>query len=159
MLDTSKYEYNPETGVVLRRFYSKRKGLRIKTVGSIHKHGYLQCRINGKHWKVHRLAWYLYYGELPKGDIDHINHDRTDNRICNLRDVTKKENGRNQSKPKRNTSGAVGVYMQKDRNRWYASIRVDGKNIFLGSFVEYHEAVNARKNAEVLYGFHENHGE
>jgi len=151
-------KYDPVTGIVTRRFYSARKGERIKQVGSLHKSGYLHGRVNSKNYKVHRLAWYLYYGEFPKENIDHINGIRTDNRIGNLRDVSFLENGRNQKKPKRNTSGVQGVYSQKGRPHWYAQIRVNGKNIFLGSFLEFHEAVNARKNAEVLYGFHKNHG-
>ncbi len=158
MLSTKGLSYDPLTGIITRRFYSPRKGERIKQVGSIHKFGYLTCSFDSKRLRVHRLAWYLYYGEFPKNDIDHINGDRTDNRIVNLRDVTKAENGRNQKKPERNTSGVSGVYRQKGRKHWFAAIRVDGKQLFLGSFLEFHEAVNARKNAEVLYDFHENHG-
>ena len=83
MLDGLKYDHL--TGIITRRFYSSRKGERIKQVGSLHKHGYLHCKVGSKHYKVHRLAWFLYYGEFPKNDIDHINGIRTDNRIENLR--------------------------------------------------------------------------
>jgi hypothetical protein len=96
-------------------------------------------------------------GSIPD-EVDHINHNRTDNRWNNLRAVTSKSNSRNQSKSIKNKSGVTGVHWDNLRNRWIAQIHIDYKTVHLGTFVEFHEAVNARKNAEVLYGFHENHG-
>ena len=119
--------------------------------------GYIKIRFGKKHYLAHRLAWLYVYGELPEF-IDHINHVRYDNRIENLRPATIKINGKNRSMNKNNKSGATGVRWHKGRNRWISQIKVDSRQVHLGSFTEYHEAVNARKNAEVLYGFHKNHG-
>ena len=103
--------------------------------------------------------WLYVTGKFPKNEIDHINHIKDDNRWDNLRDVAHSTNGKNQSMQVSNTSGVRGVYWYKNNQRWVANITVDGEKIHLGSYVQHHEAVNARKNAEVLYGFHTNHGD
>ena len=90
--------------------------------------------------------------------VDHENHIVSDNRWCNLRNASSFDNMQNTKMSVRNTSGCVGIYWNKTNLRWEGRIDVNKKRIFLGSFELYHEAVNARKNAEVLYGFHENHG-
>jgi len=141
--------YNKETGVFLR------KG---KPFGCHHNQGYLTGWVNNKQYLLHRLAWLYVYGYFPDY-IDHINHDRKDNRLCNLREVTRKENQQNLSKRSDNVSGVSGVSWDNSRNRWTARITVDNKYKYLGRFVDFSDAVNARKNAEVLYGYHENHGE
>ncbi len=119
--------------------------------------GYVNIGIDGKTYRGHRLAFLYVHGCMPEF-VDHINHIRTDNKWHNLREASKVENGRNISMPITNTSGQVGVSFRKDRNRWHAYITVDDKRTNLGNFTEYSEAVNARKNAEALYGFHANHG-
>jgi len=152
--------YDEESGVVTWR---KKLGNRTKVgalVGSVNKHsGYIQVKIYGTQYQLHRLIWLYVYGQYPMGDIDHVNHVRADNRLVNIRDVTRVQNGRNQSLPSTNTSGVVGVYWHKTNKTWIAQIRVkDSGNIPLGSFAKFSEAVDARKLAEVAYGFHENHG-
>ena len=99
-------------------------------------------------------------GIIPNGmQIDHINHIRNDNRLMNLRLVSAKVNSRNMSKKTCNTSGLTGVYYaSRYVNPWRALIRVDGKRVTLGSFATKEEAKLARKNAEIKYGFHPNHG-
>jgi len=140
--------------------YSRDTGLFIwnngDIAGTLDKGGYVIIKVNKKAYKAHRLAWLYEYREMPSGHIDHVNHDRTDNRIDNLRDVSQAENNKNQRMYHTNTSGVTGVTFQY--GKWKTRINVDGKRICLGSFVEFSEAVNARKNAEVLYGYHENHG-
>jgi len=142
--------YTPKTGVFIR----------LKTgevAGGARKDGYHRISIHNKRYYAHRLAWLYEYGYMPK-QIDHIDHNPSNNKISNLREATQKENQKNMSKGKNNTSGVVGVGWHKKSKRWRAYICVDGSNISLGYFTLFHEAVNARKNAEVLYGFHENHG-
>jgi len=148
--------------------YVEGKLFRIKTVRNNAKanshagwtttRGYRKIQICGKHYAEHRLVWLWFKGSFPENEIDHINHIKDDNRIENLRDVTHATNGKNQSSQPTNTSGVQGVSWYKNNKRWIAFITVDGNSIHLGSYLEFHEAVNARKNAEVLYGFHENHG-
>ena len=117
--------YDPETGIFLRR---ARTSNRIKIgdkAGSKDKAGYLCIRLNGITYKAHRLAWLYVYGEWPRKEIDHINGRRDDNRIANLRDVSKSVNQQNR--------GYVRGY-SRDRNRWKAQIRCDGKWMHLGCF-------------------------
>ncbi|QDP61702.1 MAG: hypothetical protein Unbinned4466contig1000_14 [Prokaryotic dsDNA virus sp.] len=83
---------------------------------------------------------------------------RTDNRLCNLRKVTRVENSRNAAIGKNNKSGCTGVHLNKNNKNWVASIKVNGKGILIGSFKNKEEAIKARKEAERKYGFHPNHG-
>lgn len=124
-----------------------------------HSQGYLTGRVMGRMILAHRAAWAHHYGEWPKQNIDHINQDRTDNRIDNLRDVSQVENSRNQRRRSDNTSGVTGVYWAADRKKWAAAIALPGgKCVGLGRYDTLKEAAAARKAAEIKYGFHENHG-
>ena len=143
--------YDPSSGLF------KRIGNRGGS-GYLSKSGYIKLSILSYPFLAHRLAWLYVYGNFPKNQIDHINQCRSDNRIENLREVTNKDNMKNSTKRIDNKSGQVGVSWHKNRLKWRAFITVDGKQISLGYYLQYHEAVNARKLAEVAYGFHENHG-
>lgn len=123
-----------------------------------HNGGYLQCGLSGKSYLAHRIAWAIFFGTWPDGEIDHINGNRTDNRIKNLRAVSSSENSKNSSVPRTNTSGVVGVYWNTRDARWLAQIKVSRKQIYLGQFRDFDDAVKARKEAEKKYGFHPNHG-
>jgi hypothetical protein len=122
--------------------------------------GYRAIKIKGKIYMGHRLAWLLAYGEWPNGEIDHINHDKLDNRIENLRVVSREENLRNKtvySGEKCSTRfGIMGVRLIN--GRWRADIRVNGELIRIGFFDDWFDAVCARKSAEVKHEFHFNHG-
>tara|TARA_R110000787_G_C13248677_1_gene429137 strand:- start:202 stop:756 length:555 start_codon:yes stop_codon:yes gene_type:complete len=119
--------------------------------------GYLCGSISGISYRAHRVAWAMCHGKWPD-EIDHINGIRRDNRIFNLRSVTRTENNRNAARRKDNASGCVGVSWEQSRGKWLAHIKVNKKNINLGRFSEKSEAIAARQAAEVKYGFHENHG-
>lgn len=126
--------------------------------GNTAQHGYRAlCLFHTLHY-AHRLAWAIHYGVWPKNQIDHINHDRTDNRISNLREVTCLENMKNQARVKRNTSGVTGVSHGPRAGTWRAFIRHNYRNITIGVFDSFDEAVSARKTAETRMGFHPNHG-
>lgn len=155
--------YDPDTGIVTRKV---RTSNRIK-VGDVFGH---QCKVRGgeyiclvgkllgKTHKVHRIAWLLSYGKWPECEIDHINQNPLDNRICNLRDVLPEENTRNYPIRKDNTSGTIGVSWRKDRGMWIG--RVYCKKVFyhLGYFNEKQDAVDAVLTKRKELGFHENHG-
>ena len=137
-------------------YNSKNAGNRA---GYLHKaSGYYCVGIGGKNLRLHRVAWFLHYGAWPKHNIDHINRERSDNRIANLRDVCQKENQRNLSKANNNNSGVTGVCMRKNTGRWKAQIQVGGRSIHLGYFEDFNAAVEARISAEKSYGFHKTHG-
>jgi hypothetical protein len=117
--------------------------------------GYRRGTVFYTNLKAHRVIWALVHGEWPADQIDHINGDPSDNRICNLRSVSNAENSRNSARPINNTSGVRGVYWHQSKNKWRARI---GKNISLGYFADFDEAVAARKAAEAERGYHPNHG-
>ena len=129
-------------------------------------HGYHHGSIFGKLYRAHRVAWALHYGEWPSDQIDHINRDRADNRISNLREASPVQNARNSSVRKDNESGASGVRKRGDCNRWEAHIGGAGSKgkdrRYLGLFETFEDALAARRAAEwelayvqkseVLYG-------
>lgn len=96
--------------------------------------------------------------DVEPEQIDHVNGDRLDNRICNLRAATNHENLKNRSLLRTNKSGVTGVYRESCTNRWRASIDNHGKTIRLGRYHCIAHAARVRKEAERKYGFHENHG-
>jgi hypothetical protein len=95
-----------------------------------------------------------------KDQVDHINHDRFDNRLSNLRSVTQTENGRNRSMSKANKSGHCGIreYKGVKGSTWLAQIRDGNKQIHLGTFKTLEKAIAVRKAAEIELGFHTLHG-
>jgi len=121
-------------------------------------HGYPVGIILGKTYKAHRVAWAHYYGAWPKADLDHINHDRADNRIANLREATGADNSRNASKRVDNASGATGVSWDKGTGKWRAYISDAGRVRYIGIFRELEEAIAARAAESAKCGYHENHG-
>lgn len=120
--------------------------------------GYRQGSIFNKMFKAHRVIWAMEYGAWPEDQIDHINGDKTDNRLFNLRDVTSRENSQNVKRRSDNTSGVVGVYWDRNRGKWLAQIRFDGKQKHLGYFDTLDEAREMRAFAEELCDYHPNHG-
>lgn len=122
------------------------------------KRGYLVSSIDGRTVSAHRAAWAIHYNEYPSGQVDHINGDRTDNRLVNLRDVVQAENARNAAMSSLNTSGVQGVYLHRQTGKWCAQIRAFGKTVGLGLFQAKSDAIIARKAAERVLGYHPNHG-
>ncbi len=143
------FAYDPDTGQITRNGAH---------TGTINNQGYLRIHIEGIHVQGHRLAWFLHYGKAPEGQIDHVNGNRADNRICNLRDVTASLNRMNQRLRSDNTSGRTGVIYHSTQKRWIAQICVLGKRKQIGSFRSRDDAVAAREEAQSQFGFGPNHG-
>ena len=135
------------------------KGINANSIAG-HKSnaGYITIRLNGKSYYAHRLVWLYCNGCFPDGDIDHVNGDRCDNNIENLRVVTKLENNRNATLCSRNKSGVIGVHWDNGTNKWRASISVNNKTKYIGIYSDIEKAKRARKLAEEKHGFHANHG-
>lgn len=121
-------------------------------------HGYKVGTIFGKIYTAHRVAWCIENGEWPALQIDHINGDKADNRLLNLREVSNSENHKNQKAPATNTSGTVGVYHEPRTGAWVAQIYHQGQRRNLGTFQDKSRAIEARKEAERELGYHKNHG-
>lgn len=142
--------YDPDTGVFTRKV--KIKGQHVgRIVGTSGTRGYLQCTVDGKPYKLHRLAWLYIYGKWPTHQIDHINHNTADNRLVNLRDVTCAHNHQNRARHTRSSSGYLGVTWHKRDQRWQAHIELNEKPYYLGSYKELSDAVSARIAAEREY--------
>jgi hypothetical protein len=119
--------------------------------------GYRKGAIFGRTFLAHRIIWAISFDDWPS-ELDHIDGDRGNNRLCNLRAVTSSENNRNRSLPCTNTSGRIGVFWHARYNCWRAQIKVGGHQTNLGSFKHKHDAIASREAAERKHGFHPNHG-
>jgi len=120
--------------------------------------GYRQGAIFGKPVSAHRVVWKLIFG-TDAVIIDHINGNRADNRLENLRECTSQENMRNQRRRFDSKSGVCGVTWNKGVGKWQAQIKVNGKNIYLGIHESIEDASDAYQKAKLEYGFHRLHGE
>ena len=150
--------YEPETG---RLYWKKKTSNRVKIgdeVSTVNAYGYVVVGILSCRVPAHRVAWAIYHGKWPNGEIDHINGNRSDNRISNIRDVQPTQNKQNMQMYKNNKSGCTGIFYNKINKNWRARITVDKKVIEIGSFTNLNDAIAARKEAEAKYGFHSNHG-
>ncbi|MGE8279077.1 MAG: HNH endonuclease [Stenotrophomonas sp.] len=130
--------YCPSSGhfTWLRRSGARNIGQRA---GNTNFHGYIRIQVRGRSFLAHRLAWLIGHGEWPNGEIDHLNGDRLDNRLCNLRDGSHSANNQNKRIPQRNNrSGYLGVFPHN--GGWTAAISVNRKNHYLGTFADPKEA-------------------
>ena len=109
--------------------------------------GYSATHINGKPIMAHRFLMNPANDKL----VDHINNNKADNRLCNLRIANKSQNAYNSKPRSTNTSGVPGVYFRKDTQKWVACIRHNYKKIALGCFSNKEDAIKARKEAEKIY--------
>lgn len=161
-------DYDPETGVLTWRerprelFSEDRVWRRWNTrysgtvAGSVLPVGYRYVQTSAGPMPAHRIIWAMIYDEWPE-QTDHINGDRTDNRLANLRSVCRTENQRNLTRRKDNTSGVTGVYRYKSGG-FLALIGTPPHQERLGIFDSIEAAAHARKQAEARLGYHANHG-
>ena len=159
----SVLDYNPETGIFKWKNSKSRSIKKGTTAGTIHKPGYVKIVLNRKSYWAHRIAWFYYYGSWPRGkqnQEDHINRNRSDNIIKNLRLVTNRINCQNHEIYSHNTSGINGVCFNNQFRKWQAYIKTNElkgpgayKQKHLGYFTTFEEALYARKQAEEKYSF------
>lgn len=147
--------YNPTTGTFT--WITSRPGARKSLVAGClcKKSGYRFIGIDYKVYKSSRLAYLYMNGKLPIEEIDHKNRIRHDDRWCNLRKLTTQKNAMNRKILLTNSSGVTGVCWIKKLKKYQAMIGVDNKNIFLGYFNNRIDAIIARYNGELKYGFAE----
>jgi hypothetical protein len=146
------FDYHPD-GYFIRKIRTCNAVNTGDIVGHIDKDGYVQVGIQAKHYRIHRLVWLWHNGYMPENFIDHINRNKIDNRIENLREVTNQCNIRNTGNRENNTSGVKGVSWYCSRNKWTAQIMVNHKQYHLGYYKEICNAVLARLAAEQCLGW------
>jgi hypothetical protein len=152
------FRYDETTGKLYNRIHRSPTARKDMEAGTLDRE-YRIVRIDGVPYKIHRIIWKMEIGTDPIEELDHINHKRSDNRMENLREVTRQEQCKNRSISSANTSGTTGVSWHNATKKWQAQIKVDGKHIYLGLFKYYTAAVKARKDAEFKYDFSPNHGD
>lgn len=160
-----RLRYEPETGKLFwldcddMRPQWKSRFVGKEAMITMSSHGYFSARFSGCAVYAHRVIWAMVHGEWPVGEIDHINGNRSDNRIENLRHVTKSENAKNKRRPSNNSSGVSGVHWFKRDQKWQAQISIgSGRSKHLGYFSTLEEAAAARLAAEREYGYTDRHG-
>lgn len=169
MID-SLLSYDPETGIFVWKnrerelFKSQRSFAQWndkysgKIAGTKKKDsGYIIISVFKNLVRAHHLAWIIQYGTKPTGEIDHINGNRDDNRILNLRDITKAENAKNKCLSKRNKTGFHGISLHKNGKYRVKAMALNTQK-HLGYFKDINDAVLARKEFEAANGYHINHG-
>lgn len=126
--------YDPATGAITWRV-ARGKMAPGDIAGTADRFGYRHIRVDGVRFLAHRLALLIVTGSMPEGDVDHINGDPRDNRLINLRAVSRMVNQQNQRRPhKSGTSGHMGVTWDKRARRWKSAIRVDGASKHIGRY-------------------------
>lgn len=140
----ARFSYDPETGL----FTSRKTGA---VVGRRFEYGYIMICIRRRAVRAHRMAWLYVTGSMPKGEIDHIDGTRDNNRFANLRDVPNIVNQQNIVRAMRtSTSRVLGAFYDKQTGRYRSTIRINGRNKHLGRFAtaeEAHAAYVAAKRA------------
>lgn len=128
------YDYDHLTGVFTRKF--KNSKVKIGSIaGHIKSNGYVAFHVDRVKVHAHRMAWLHFYGKMPCGDIDHIDGDRTNNRISNLRDVSRQTNLENIKRAKSHnlSTGILGAY-KSPKGLFSSRIRISGADHYLGAF-------------------------
>lgn len=143
----SKYlKYDPDTGLFYcagAKYCNKPAG---SLAGCLHKtKGYVYVSIAGKTYRAQRVAFLLMTGKHPEYQIDHINGIKSDNRWCNLRDITAQGNCANRGMFKTNTSGHRGVVWQKKTEKWQVLCRIKGTQYYMGLYEDKEEAISVAK--------------
>lgn len=125
---------------------------------SLTKEGRAHGSLKGKYYFRSRVIWALEHGFWPIGEIDHIDGNRMNDAVSNLRDVSPRRNMRNCKTPSHNKSGHIGVFWNTQKSKWAATIKVNRRNLHLGYFHKFEDACAARKSGEIKHDFHPNHG-
>jgi hypothetical protein len=146
------FEYQPD-GRLLRKVTTNPRAKAHTYSGCINGAGYLRTRVSGTLYQNHRLIWFMFHGTWPEM-VDHINGNRTDNRIENLRPCNQSQNMQNMASRVDSKTGVKGVGWREDKQKYRARIVVNGKERCLGHFVTLDEARSAVQAARTKY-----HGE
>lgn len=128
------FTYDPDTGLLRWRVSPPKGQRRGEVAGRKFSTGYIRVHVWSRTLPVHRVAWAMYFGRWPRSEIDHINHDRADNRIANLREASSAQNSANLRLNPRNQTGVRGVYWNARRQKYCADIAANRKRYRLGYF-------------------------
>lgn len=142
-----RLDYDPVSGALTWKKWAAGRDMSGRCAGYQTKCGYIRVWVGTERLYAHRICWFLHYGTWPTLSIDHINGERSDNRICNLRLASTRENNRNRPPGKYNKSGFKGVYAR--RGKLAAAIHLENSRLYLGSFDEAEAAARAYDAAAI----------
>ncbi len=152
-------EYDPVTGVFIRIAKTGRNTVIGRPVGSLDRYGYLQCSIDNRKYKMHRLVFLLADGEFPAEEVDHIDGNPANNAQKNLRKVSRVQNMQNMSLRNESKTSVKNVYFDKRCNKYAVRIRVKGSRRSFGLFEDLElarlVATEARNKYHGEYARHE----
>lgn len=154
----SKLIYNKDSGVFTWSETVSSKAIKGAEVSSLDADGYVRVGYKGGTYRVHRLVMFMFGYDISGLQVDHINHDRTDNRIENLRLVENKINHKNKKKYNNNKTGVAGVGFISRLNKWSVNIAIKEKQTYHGVFPTLFDAACKRKSLEIKNNYHANHG-
>jgi len=147
------FVYCPETGLLTWKISRSNKAIVGNEAGWEEADGYRRVSVGGKNYRVSVIAFVLSYGYTPEHDVDHVDRVRNNNKLKNLRELTRSCNAKNGKIRVNNTSGVTGVYFDSIKMKWGAQIAENGKKKRLGVFKTLESAVVARRNAEIKNGY------
>ncbi|MBG6209237.1 hypothetical protein IWQ49_003908 [Labrenzia sp. EL_126] len=139
------FDYDETTGNL--RFRKSRGGKRAGSLCGTLCYGYIQVSIDERVYRAHRVIFKMAFGREPIGYVDHIDGNRSNNRLENLREATPWQNSLNRVAPSTSNTGHMGVYWNKDARRFNVCISIGNQNVNLGYFEKLCCAVAARKHA------------
>jgi len=146
----SLFHYDSDNGILKWRVNNGGKVLAGNLAGCKNHYGYIVINFKKKSYQAHRLAWLYVHGYLPLQQIDHINRDRSDNRLINLRLATHSLNNQNKEIQRNNTSGCKGLSYQKKNKKWVSHIGINNKKNRIGQYENIADAIYARQIAEII---------
>jgi hypothetical protein len=143
-------DYCPNKGIFTWAI-TDRLGFKGKIAGSLRPSGYITINFGGKYYQAHRLAWFYVTKKWPRCYIDHVNGNKSDNRIINLREANQSQNIANSKLSKANKTGYKGVSYSRKQQAYQACLGKDGKQLFLGYFDDPEEAYQAYVKAALTH--------
>jgi len=145
--------YNPETGVLTWAIFKNARAQIGDVAGTKDSKGYIQIRIDNRFYRAHRIIWIYVYGETPTHNIDHIDGNRSNNAISNLRLASVSQNNQNRKRNEKSSTQYKGIYLVKKSGKFVAQIKKNRVHHYLGLFDTPEEAHSAYcKKAKELFG-------
>ena len=129
------FDYDAKTGILTWRINRRGKAKVGDVAGVVNGEGYIKLSVDSKQYLAHRIIWLWVYGYLPEGNIDHVSRDRTDNRLCNLREISPSCNSKNSCVSVRNLSGVKGV--RGDKYSYHAFIYHKGRQTHIKTLSDF----------------------
>lgn len=152
-------QYDPDTGLLYWKIDMGSRAKMGNIAGTLNKIGYFVIRIDGNLYLAHRLSYMIHYKTIIIDEVDHIDGNRSNNIITNLRECDRSKNNHNRQIGRDNTSGVKGVFWNAKRNKFVVKIRINNHQKHIGYFDLIEDAISAiQKAREELHGEFANHG-